>query len=139
MEEGMAGTDEKEPEGYLRVRLGLHDTHYPNGLIPAATILRLFADCASELGIRTDGTDGYLAAYEKAEFFKPLYAGDYVEIRAKRLSKGNRSRRTALEARRCMESKELGGGLSGGIFHDPPELIAQAIMIAVRPREAPSP
>lgn len=134
----MAATDQKEPEGYLRLRLGLHDTHYPNGLIPAATILRLFADCASELGIRMDGTDGYLAAYEKAEFFKPVYAGDYIEIRAKRLSKGNRSRRTSLEALRSMESKELGGGLSGGIFHDPPELIASAIMVGVRPREAPS-
>lgn len=133
----MAEKTGKEFEGYLRVRLGLHDTHYPNGLIPAATILRLFADCASELGIRTDGTDGYLAAYEKAEFFKPLYAGDYIEIRAKHLSKGNRSRRTALEARRCMQSKELGGGLSGGVFHDPPELIASAIMIGVRPRDTP--
>jgi acyl-CoA hydrolase len=131
----MATTEDKEPEGYLRIRLGLHDTHYPNGLIPAATILRLFADCASELGIRTDGTDGYLAAYEKAEFFKPVYAGDYIEIRAKPLSKGNRSRRTALEARRCMQSKELGGGLSSGVFHDPPELIASAVMIGVRPRE----
>ncbi|MGD0187974.1 MAG: hotdog fold domain-containing protein [Roseiarcus sp.] len=130
----MAG-DEKEPEGYLRIRLGLHDTHYGHGLIPAATILRLFADCASELGIRTDGTDGYLAAYEKAEFFKPVYAGDYIEIRARRLSKGNRSRRTAVEARRCMEYKELEGGLSGGIFHEPPELVAQAVMIGVRPRE----
>ena len=133
----MATTEDKEPEGYLRIRLGLHDTHYPNGLIPAATILRLFADCASELGIRTDGTDGYLAAYEKAEFFKPVYAGDYIEIRAKGLSKGNRSRRTALEARRCMQSKELGGGLSGGVLHDPPELIASAVMIGVRPRETP--
>src|SRR5215472_9727446 len=136
MEDGMAG-DDKDYEGYLRVRLGLHDTHYPNGLIPAATILRLFADCASELGIRMDGTDGYLAAYEKAEFFKPVYARDYLEIRAKRLSIGNRSRRTALEARRAMESKELGGGLSGGIFHDPPELVASAIMVGVRPREVP--
>ena len=134
----MAENTETQYEGYLRVRLGLHDTHYPNRLIPAATILRLFADCASEVGIKTDGTDGYLAAYEKAEFFKPVYAGDYVEIRAKRVSKGNRSRRTALEARRCMESKELGGGLSGGVFHDPPELIASAIMIGVRPREIPS-
>jgi 3-aminobutyryl-CoA ammonia-lyase len=133
MEEGMA--EEKEYDGYLRIRLGLHDTHYSNGLIPAATILRLFADCASEVGIRYDGTDGYLAAYEKAEFFKPVYAGDYIEIRAKRLSKGNRSRRTALEARRALETKELAGGLSGGVFHDPPELIASAIMIGVRPRE----
>src|SRR5690348_5498056 len=136
MEVRMEGKDEKAPEGFLRVRLGLHDTHYPNGLIPAATLLRLFADCASELGIRTDGVDGYLAAYEKAEFFKPVYAGDYIEIRARPLSKGNRSRRTALEARRCMEAKELGGGLSGGVFHDPPELVAQAVMVGVKPRDA---
>ena len=82
-----------------------------------------------------DGVDGYLAAYEKAEFFKPVYAGDYLEISAKLLSKGNRSRRTQLEARRSVEAKELGGGLSGGVFHDPPELVAQAIMVGVRPRE----
>ena len=31
----------------LRVRLGGLDTHYRNYLIPAATILRLFADCST--------------------------------------------------------------------------------------------
>ena len=90
----MEGAMEGTPEGFLRVRLGMHDTHYPNGLIPAATIMRLFADCASEIGIRMHGVDGYLAAYEKAEFLKPFYAGDYLEIRARLLSRGNRSRRT---------------------------------------------
>jgi 3-aminobutyryl-CoA ammonia-lyase len=134
----MQGTKTKQPEGYLRVRLGLHDTHYSNGLIPAATLLRLFADCSSEVGIRVDGVDGYLAAYEKAEFFKPVYAGDYLEIRARLLTKGNRSRRTQLEAHRIMQAKELGSGLSGGIFHDPPELVAQAIIVGVRPREVPT-
>lgn len=134
----MTGSGDKQPRGFLRVRLGLHDTHYPNGLIPAATLLRLFADCASEVGIRMDGVDGYLAAYEKAEFLKPVYAGDYIEIRATLLGKGNRSRRTQIEARRCMEAKELGGGLSGGVFHEPPELVAHAVMIGVKPREAPA-
>lgn len=133
----MSTTTSTEPEARLRIRLGLHDTHYPKGLIPAATILRLFADCASELGIRTDGVDGYLAAYEKAEFLKPLYAGDYLEITARHLSKGNRSRRMALEARRYMEARELGGGLSGGVFHDPPELIASAVMVGVVPKDYP--
>ena len=94
-------TDEPSaPEGRLRVRFGLHDTHYPGGLIPAATILRMFADCAAELGIRTDGVDGYLAAYEQAEFLKPVHAGDYVEFSATLASKGNRSRRIAVGAYR---------------------------------------
>jgi 3-aminobutyryl-CoA ammonia-lyase len=130
--------DWSNPVGYLRVRLGLHDTHYPNGLIPPATVLRLFADCSSELGIQADGTDGYLAAYEKAEFFSPLFAGDYLAIRGSRISKGTRSRRTALEAYRCLEAKDLGGGLTGGHFHNPPELVARAIAISVRPRDTSS-
>jgi 3-aminobutyryl-CoA ammonia-lyase len=134
----MDDNEVKPAEGFLRLRLGMQDTHYAKGLIPAATVLRLFADCSSELGIRIDGTDGYLAAYEKVEFLKPLYAGDYVEVRARRLSTGNRSRRTQVELRRCMERRELAGGLSGGIFHDPPELIAHGVMVGVRPKETPA-
>jgi 3-aminobutyryl-CoA ammonia-lyase len=125
--------------GYLRVRLGLHDTHYADGLIPPATVLRLFADCSSELGIQSDGTDGYLAAYERAEFLCPLFAGDYIAIKARTVSKGIRSRRTALEAYRCLKSIDLGAGLTGGHFSDPPELVAHAVAIAVRPRETITP
>jgi 3-aminobutyryl-CoA ammonia-lyase len=123
-------------EAFLRVRLGLHDTHYPNGLIPAATILRLFADCSGEIGVKMDGVDGYLAAYENAEFLLPVYAGDYLEVRAKLETAGNRSRRIGLQALRCTEHRDLGGGLSGGIFHDPPQLVARAIMIAVKPKDS---
>jgi 3-aminobutyryl-CoA ammonia-lyase len=126
---------ELEVEGFLRVRLGTHDTHYHGGLIPAATIMRLFADCSSEIGLRVEGQDGYLAAYEKVEFFKPLYAGDYVEVRAKRVSKGNRSRRVFVEARRCIERTSHPSGLSGGVVHNPPELIAHAYMIGVSPKQ----
>jgi 3-aminobutyryl-CoA ammonia-lyase len=132
------GKKSATPEGFLRVRLGLHDTHYEQGLIPAATLMRLFADCASEVGIAVDGVDGYLAAYENAEFFKPVHAGDYVEIRARLLTRGNRSRRIGIEAHRVLEHKDLGDGLSGAHRHDPPELIARAVMVGVRPRETAS-
>lgn len=126
-------------ETFLRLRLGLTDTHYANGLIPAATILRLFADCAAELGTRLDGVDGYLAAYENAEFLLPVFAGDYIEIRARLLSAGNRSRRLGLEALRSLEYRDLGGGLSGGVVHDPPQLVARASMITVKPKDMDSP
>src|SRR4051794_31992497 len=121
--------------GFLRVRLGLHDTHYEGSLIPAATVLRLFADCSSELGLRMDGVDGYLAAYESADFLKPLYAGDYLEVTAELLSKGNRSRRISLVAARAIRSTRLEGGLSGGEILDPPELVARAVLVAVVPRD----
>lgn len=126
------------PQGCLRIRFGLHDTHYGGGLIPAATILRLFADCAAELGIRMDGVDGYLAAYEHAEFLKPVHAGDYVEFRASLQSKGNRSRRIAVAAYRYIEGRELegDGDLASGVVHDPPELLARATMVVVIPRRS---
>jgi 3-aminobutyryl-CoA ammonia-lyase len=119
----------------LRVRMGLHDTHYEGGLIPAATILRLFADCSSELGIRMDGVDGYLAAYESAEFLLPVYAGDYIEITATLASKGNRSRRIALTATRAIRAQLLGGGLGGGTVISPPETVGRAVLVAVVPKQ----
>lgn len=139
MEKAGDGKPAQAIETSLRLRLGLTDTHYPNGLIPAATILRLFADCAAELGTRMDGVDGYLAAYENAEFLLPVFAGDYIEIRARLLSAGNRSRRLGLEALRSLEHRDLSGGLSGGIVHDPPQLVARATMITVKPKDMDSP
>ena len=56
-----------EREATLRVRLGTSDTHYRSQLIPAATVMRLFADCTTEIGIRDNGRPGLLAAYEGAE------------------------------------------------------------------------
>src|SRR3981081_838314 len=91
-----------KPDATLRVRLGTKDTHYRGGLIPAATVMRLFADCATRIGIRDNGTPGLLAAAENLEFLLPLRVGDYVEIRAAVMSRGRRSRRIALGAWRLM-------------------------------------
>lgn len=128
-------TLDTRPQAYFRLRLNYSDTYYVGGLIPASTILRLFTDCSSELGARLDGSDGYLAAYEQVDFLKPLFAGDSIEVRVTRIAQGNRSRRTLMEAYRSMEYRDLGGSLSGGTFHEPPELVARAVAIGVRPRE----
>jgi 3-aminobutyryl-CoA ammonia-lyase len=121
-------------EARMRLKLNHNDTHYGEGLIPAATLLRLFADCSSELGIRFNGSDGYLAAYESANFLKAVYAGDYIEITAKVLSKGNRSRRVGVIATRSIRSESLGGGLVTGQVIDPPEEVANAVLVSVRPK-----
>jgi 3-aminobutyryl-CoA ammonia-lyase len=124
------------PDATLRVRLGLKDTHYRGGLIPAATVMRLFADCTTEIGIRDNGRPGLLAAYEKAEFLLPLRAGDYVEFRATVMSRGRRSRRIALEAWRLARAPAEGAVDRDYTMCDPPELAARAIMISVAPKPA---
>jgi acyl-CoA hydrolase len=126
----------EHPDATLRVRLGTNDTHYRGNLIPAATVLRLFADCSTEIGIRVNGSPGLLAAYESANFLKPLRVGDYVEIQARVLSRGNRSRRISLEALRWISAPVDGeDAAEGWQVHEEPELVARAVMVGVRPRD----
>ncbi len=122
------------PDATLRVRLGTSDTHYGGQLIPAATIMRLFADCSTEIGIRDNGRPGLLAAYEGATFLKPLYVGDYVEIRATVTARGRRSRRISLEAWRLVAAPPPDRADADHVVLDAPELIARAVMISVAPR-----
>jgi 3-aminobutyryl-CoA ammonia-lyase len=117
------------PDASLRVRLGTRDTHYRGDLIPASTVMRLFADCTTEIGIRDNGRPGLLAAYESAEFLVPLSVGDEVEFRATVVARGRRSRRIALEAWRLAR-----GSAQGASHCETPELAARAIMISVAPR-----
>jgi acyl-CoA hydrolase len=127
------------PDATLRVRLGNSDTHYREHLIPGSTILRLFADCSTEIGLRENaGIEGLLAAYEQAIFLLPCRVGDYIEIRATVLSRGNRSRRTGFIALRHVRAPALDDGSPSEVC-DPPELIAHAIMVSVKPKPAMPP
>jgi 3-aminobutyryl-CoA ammonia-lyase len=122
------------PDATLRVRLGTNDTHYGGYLVPAATVLRLFADCSTQIGLKENGRPGLLAAYEKAEFLAPLHVGDYLEIRATVLSRGNRSRRVGLEALRFVRAPVGENAAGGWQTLEAPELVARATMVSVRPK-----
>lgn len=131
------GTDLSLDRTTLRVRLGLNDTHYREYLIPAATILRLFADCSTELGLReNDGHYNLLAAYESATFLLPCRVGDYIEIQAEVISRGNRSKRVKLTAHRHVAAPERDGEPSK--ICNPPELVATAVLVSVKPKTAAS-
>jgi len=84
-------------EGFLRVRLDRSLPHYDNGLVAGHSLLGLMADCASEVGIAMEGADGYLARWENADFLEPVYVGDWIEVRARLVRKGTRSRAFACE------------------------------------------
>ncbi|MDF2617945.1 MAG: 3-aminobutyryl-CoA ammonia lyase [Xanthobacteraceae bacterium] len=117
----------------LRVRLGAQDTHYREYLIPAATILRLFADCSTELGLReNNGHYNLLASYERADFLLPCRVGDYLEIEAEVISRGTRSKRVGLAAYRHVAAPEHDGEPSR--ICRPPELVAKAVLVSVKPK-----
>jgi len=76
-----------------KCRLSLADAHYGGNLVDGAKILALFGDVATELLIITDGDEGLFRAYEKVDFLKPLYAGDFIEIHGEIIHYGNTSRK----------------------------------------------
>jgi len=85
-------------ESFLRVRMSAHDAHYGGNLVDGARVLGLFGDAATELLIHADGDEGLFVAYDSVEFKAPVYAGDYLEVKARITRVGNTSRAMVFEA-----------------------------------------
>lgn len=95
----------EELVGVVRLRMAQTDAHYGGNLVSGAKVMEVFGDACTELAIRTDGDEGLLAAYESAEFLMPVQAGDFLEVRARLLSRGRTSRRAGLEAYKLIEPR----------------------------------
>jgi 3-aminobutyryl-CoA ammonia-lyase len=81
----------------LKLRLSQQDAHYGGNLVDGAKALALFGDAATELLIRHDGDEGLFRAYDQVDFLAPLYAGDFVEVRAEITQVGKSSRKMLFE------------------------------------------
>ena len=66
--------------------------HYAGDLVDGAYSLGLFGDVATEMCIRTDGDEGLFASYSDVQFRAPVRAGDCLEIEARLVRAGTRSR-----------------------------------------------
>ena len=66
--------------------------HYAGNLVDGAYSLGLFGDVATEMCIRTDGDEGLFASYSSVQFLAPVRAGDVIEIEARLVRVGTRSR-----------------------------------------------
>lgn len=73
--------------------------HYAGNLVDGAYSLGLFGDVATEMCIRTDGDEGLFASYSDVQFRAPVRAGDCLEIEARIVRAGNRSREMEFEVR----------------------------------------
>jgi 3-aminobutyryl-CoA ammonia-lyase len=73
--------------------------HYAGNLVDGAYSLGLFGDVATEVCIRTDGDEGLFASYSDVQFAAPVRAGDMLEIEARVVRVGRRSRTLEFEVR----------------------------------------
>jgi len=66
--------------------------HYAGNLVDGAYSLAAFGDVATEMCILTDGDEGLFASYSDVQFLAPVRAGDVLEIEARIVRVGRRSR-----------------------------------------------
>jgi 3-aminobutyryl-CoA ammonia-lyase len=73
--------------------------HYGGSLVDGAYVLGLFGDAATELCVRSDHDEGLFASYSEVQFLGPVLVGDVLEVTARLLRVGRRSREIGFEAR----------------------------------------
>ena len=111
--------------------------HYAGNLVDGAYLLALFGDVATELCIRTDGDEGLFASYQDVQFRAPVHAGDVLEIEARLVRVGTRSRLVEFEARvvcrGAAAAGRAGAADSAAVVLDPPVVAATATGTVVVP------
>lgn len=111
-------------------------SHYAGDLVDGAYSLQCFGDAATEVCIRTDGDEGLFAAYREVQFHAPVRAGDVLEVQARVIRVGRRSRELVFEARVvCRRRPDLGP--SAAQVLDPPLVVMTARGTVVVPSPAP--
>jgi 3-aminobutyryl-CoA ammonia-lyase len=122
-------------ESFLRLRMSAHDAHYGGNLVDGARVVALFGDAATELLIQNDGDEGLFVAYDSVEFKAPVYAGDYLEVRARITRTGNTSRGMEFEAYKVIAAEPTPEQPSRARVLEQPILVTRASGTCVVPKQ----
>ncbi|MHB1739892.1 MAG: 3-aminobutyryl-CoA ammonia lyase [Actinomycetes bacterium] len=93
--------------------------HYGGDLVDGAYVLGLFGDVATEVCIHTDGDEGLFAAYQEVTFHAPVRSGDVLEVSARLVRIGHRSRELELTAHVAARSRPEHGPSAASLVQPP--------------------
>lgn len=135
----MTASDHAAPEVGLTVThrryVPYSHAHYAGNLVDGAYSLAAFGDVATEMCIRTDGDEGLFASYSDVQFRGPVRAGDVIEIEARLVRVGTRSREMDFEVR-VVARGASGRGESATDLLEPPLVATSARGVVVVPPRA---
>jgi 3-aminobutyryl-CoA ammonia-lyase len=109
--------------------------HYAGNLVDGAYSLAAFGDVATELCIRTDGDEGLFASYSDVQFRAPVRAGDVIEVEARLVRVGNRSREMDFEVRVVARGNPLRGESASDLLGPPLVATTARGVVVVPPLE----
>ncbi|MBK6874262.1 MAG: 3-aminobutyryl-CoA ammonia-lyase [Kineosporiaceae bacterium] len=99
--------------------------HYAGNLVDGAYSLACFGDVATEVCIRSDGDEGLFASYSEVTFHAPVRAGDVLEVTARIVRVGRRSREIEFSATvLCRGTADQDGPSAGAAAVLDPPLVA---------------
>ena len=90
-------------------------------------MLHLFGDIATEITIIHDGDEGLFIGYEKIEFLKPVFAGDYIEATGRLVASGRTSRKIEFEARKVIACANMPEQPSAADVLPEPMVVCRAV------------
>ena len=95
------------------------------GWVDGAYSLACFGDVATEVCIRSDGDEGLFASYSEVTFHAPVRAGDVLEVTARIVRVGRRSREIEFSATvLCRGTADQDGASAGAAAVLDPPLVA---------------
>ncbi|MEV4622171.1 hotdog fold domain-containing protein [Asanoa sp. NPDC049573] len=106
--------------------------HYGGNLVDGAYVLGLFGDVATEVCIRMDGDEGLFASYQDIQFRAAVRAGDILDVEARVVDVGNRSRVIEFECRVVCRARPQHGSSAAEVL-EPPVVATTAIGTVVVP------
>ena len=106
--------------------------HYAGNLVDGAYSLAAFGDVATELCIIADGDEGLFASYSDVQFLAPVRAGDCIDITARVVRVGTRSREIDFEVRVVARGNPSRGESAADVL-DPPIVATTARGVVVVP------
>ena len=130
------------PASLTKAKVGLRITHrryvpyghahYAGNLVDGAYSMAAFGDVATEMCIVTDGDEGLFASYSDVQFRAPVRAGDVIEIEARLVRVGSRSREMDFEVRVVGRGNQERGESAAEML-DPPIVATTARGVVVVP------
>jgi 3-aminobutyryl-CoA ammonia-lyase len=106
--------------------------HYAGNLVDGAYSLAAFGDVATEVCIRTDGDEGLFASYASVQFLAPVRAGDVLEVTARVVRVGRRSRELEFTATVVCSGRSERGSSAAAVL-EPPIVVTRAVGTVVVP------
>ncbi|KAJ49054.1 3-aminobutyryl-CoA ammonia-lyase [Clostridium tetanomorphum] len=126
-------------ESVLNYKMTPSDGNNLGDIVPVGRQLDIWGDAETELMILVDGDESLCLGYRDIKFYKDIYVGDQIDVKATLVKVGNTSRTCKLETYKVATPSRLNGkpeaALNDVDILNPPVLCGEGYSVLVVKKE----